>query len=211
MKNFIALAAITAACSTSAFAQVSNFTGPSASVNLDFVGSSIKGRNIAGADKGAEFGLGKDDVGATVQAAYGFELSPTAVVNVGATYGLTGYKVMDDKDSIAHGSKVNTVKATNVMSVYVEPGFLVSNSTLGYAKVGYETAKLDSLSGTVKADLNISGIGYGFGMRSVLDKNLFIQVEVKRVVYDETNFKGDTESKFKPSATVGSIGIGYKF
>lgn len=211
MKKIIALAAIAAACSTSAFAQVSNFTGPSVGVNLDLVSSSIELNDFAGNNAGRKNNIGLGDMGATAQAAYGFELSPKTVISVGATYGLTGYNGYKGTDSVADGSGNSTLKVKNVMSLYVEPGYLVNNTTLAYAKLGYESAKLDASFSDGSASVDINGMSYGFGMRTMLDKNLFIQAEVKRVSYNRSNFPGDTESNFKADATVGSVGIGYKF
>lgn len=211
MKKIIALAAIAAACSTSAFAQVSNFTGLSAAVNMDAIGNSVEINNFAGDQAGSVYSPGANEFGSTAQAAYGFELSPKSVVSLGASYSLTGYNGFKSTDSIADGSGQTSTKATNVMSLYVEPGYLVSNSTLAYGKVGYETAKFEAKFSDGSADINLTGVSYGFGIRTMIDKNLFVQAEVKRIDYDTNAFAGDTESNFKAKVTSGSVGIGYKF
>ena len=199
MKKFIALAAISAACSTSAFAQVSNFTGPSAGVNASMVSATTK---ITFDDSEID-GVGKQSFGAALQAAYGIELSKDSVVSFGGTYGLNKNKVGSFTDS----EGIFSLEAKNQMSLYVEPGFLINNSTLAYGKVSHESAKFTaiadgSLSRTVK------GTGIGFGLRTMIDKNLSLQAEIKQIKYG-TETVGDT--KFKAGATVGTIGLGYKF
>ena len=212
MKKIIAFAAVAAACSTSAFAQVSNFTGLSAAVNLDAIGNSVEINNVAGSDAGSVYSPGANEFGANAQVAYGFELSPKSVVSLGASYSLTGYDGFKSTDSIADGSGKTSTKATNVMSLYVEPGYLVSNSTLAYGKVGYEATSFEGkFKDGSSASLDLTGVSYGFGIRTMIDKNLFVQAEVKRIDDNTNAFAGDTESNFKAKVTAGSIGLGYKF
>ncbi len=207
MKKIIALAAIAAACSTSAFAQVSNFTGPSAGVNLSTVSTTTK---ISPDGEVALDGIGQQSFGSSLQAAYGFPLSNEAVLSVGGTYALTKDKAGNFEIDTG---KVVQFKVKNQMSLYVEPGYLVSNTTLAYGKLSYESAKLAGESSVADANgsQKVNGIGYGFGIRTMLDKNLSLQAEVKQVQYGTENFNDDGSAKFKTSATVGTIGLGYKF
>jgi Outer membrane protein beta-barrel domain len=200
MKKIITLATVVAAFSTSAFAQVSNFTGYSAGVNLDHtaVTSSLS-------DSTFEFdALGQHSVGLSLQGAYGVALSPTTVLGVGATYSLTEAKAGYLKETT--GSV--TFKAKNATSIYFEPGLLVNEKTLAYGKLSYETVKMTA-DGASGGDKNISGVGYGFGLRTMLDKAWSLQAEVKHVAYDSE--KMDSATDFKTKATIGSIGVGYKF
>jgi outer membrane immunogenic protein len=204
MKKIIALASIAAACSTSAFAQVSNFTGPSVGVNLDHtsVTTELSSFNDAALD-----GIGQQSVGASVQTAYGFALSNDSVLSIGATYSLVNAKAGE----LRSADGTITFKAKNQYSLYLEPGYLVSEKTLAYGKVSYEAAKVTAdVTGDVGGSENVHGMGYGFGIRTMLDKNLSLQAEVKSIKYGSKSF-GDDTSTFKSTATVGSIGLSYKF
>ena len=198
MKKFIAFAAIAAACSTSAFAQVSNFEGFSAATNLTYSNASVSSSSQKFKDKSA---------GANLQAAYGFALDANTVLSLGATYSLNNAKAGDyTNDDTTTGS----LKLKKQISYYVEPGYLLNSSTLVYGKVSYDTATLNAIeaAGTYKFDVN--GIGYGFGIRSMIDKNIFVQVEAKRTSFGKESFPGDTE-QLKVKNTLSSVAIGYKF
>lgn len=200
MKKFIVLAAAAAACSTSAFAQVSNFTGPSVGVNLDHTAVS---NQITDASTDLD-GLGQQSVGVSLQAAYGFDLSPSSVLSIGATYSLTDAKAGHIKDN-----STVTFKGKNAYSIYLEPGVLISDKTLAYGKVSYESVKMSAEDTGGSDSKNINGVGYGFGIRTMLDKAWSLQAEVKHVKYGSEAL--DSTTTFKTSATIGTIGLGYKF
>ena len=196
MKKIIALAAIAAAYSTSAFAQVSNFEGFSAATNLTYSKASVASSQ--------DFSLSDKSTGVNLQAGYGFAMDASTVITVGAQYALSDAKAGD------YTNPTGSVKLKKQTSFYIEPGFLLNPTTLVYGKVSYDSASANAIeaSATYKAD--IKGIGYGFGARTMLDKNLFVQAEVKKTSFGEESFPGDT-AKFKVKNTVASVGIGYKF
>lgn len=201
MKKIISAAIIVIANSVSAFAQVSNFTGVSAGVNLEHTAVTSQ---LSDATSESD-ALGQHSVGLSLQGAYGVALSSNAVLGVGATYSLTDAKAGYLKDN---PNATSTLKAKNASSIYLEPGFLVNEKTLAYGKLSYETFKMSS-NGVIRSDKNFDGVGYGLGIRTMLDKVWSLQVEVKHVVYGSEKMEGTTD--FKPKATSGSIGVGYKF
>lgn len=153
-------------------------------------------------------GIGQQSFGTSLQAAYGFALSNDTVVSVGGTYALT----KDKSGNLEMDGDQVQFKNKNQMSLYVEPGYLVSNTTLAYGKVSYESAKMTvAVAGSEGGSQKVNGLGFGFGIRTMLDKNLSLQAEVKQVKYGAENFDDDGSAKFKTSATVGTIGLGYKF
>jgi opacity protein-like surface antigen len=200
MKKIFTLATVVAAFSTSAVAQVSNFTGYSAGVNLDHTAVTSRLSDSTSESDA----LGQHSLGLSLQGAYGIALSPTTVLGVGATYSLTEAKAGYLKGT----SGSLTLKAKNATSIYFEPGLLVNEKTLAYGKLSYETVKM-SEDGTYSGDKSINGVGYGFGLRTMLDKAWSLQAEVKHVVYGSEKF--DSTTDFKTKATIGSIGVGYKF
>lgn len=203
MKKIITVAIVAAACSTSALAQVSNFTGPSVGVNLDHTAVLTEMSYASGNNNN---GYGQQSIGASVQGAYGFALTDSFVLSVGVNYSLVDAKGYDFNGSGISAS--DTLK--NQYSLYLEPGYLVSEKTLAYGKVSFESAKFsEEQAGQTIFNRDLNGMGYGFGIRTMLDKNLSLQAEVKNVRYGAETVV--STAQFKTSATIGTIGLGYKF
>ena len=202
----LAVATIVTLFACASNAQTANFEGWSMGLNLDLLAGSAKATVT---DVGVVDGLGKNSTGASLQGAYGFAVSPNTVISLGATYGLTSPTILDvSPGTIGNGV---TAKLKDSYSVYVEPGYLISNSTLAYGKISYESAKLSGSNFTGEEKQSIHGTGLGFGIRTMIDKNLSLQVEVKRVGYNTVQFAGEPGVDFKTTTTVGTIGLGYKF
>ena len=184
-----------------ASAQVSNFTGFSGAVNL----SSVSSRT----EVDRQFQLGGDNWGGSVQAAYGLELSNSSVIGFGLNYSLGNSKSgATYKNNVA----TDTANIKNQYSFYLEPGSLLSDNTLLYGKISVEKGKF-AVTSTPASDSfskSISGTGYGVGLRHMLDKSKFVQVEFMKVAY-KTITAPDLTTKIKSSTTLGTIGIGMKF
>lgn len=201
MKKIITAAAF-AVIATSASAQGSNFAGFSAGLNLNSVSTNTK---ISQGDSTLD-GLGQQSWNGSLQGAYGFVTSPSTVVSVGATYGLGSSKA---SESSRTGFKTAT-KANNQLSVYVEPGFLASVNTLVYAKLSYEKAEIEISGDVLNSSQSMNGKSFGFGVRTMIDKTTYLQVEAKQIEFGSYRFDGDT-ADFKTKATVGTVGIGMRF
>ena len=199
MKKIIALAVVVAACSTSTFAQVSNFTGLNAAANM----TSIKTETTPEGNPT----LSDRAIGANLQAAYGFALTPEIVLSVGATIGLTNDKAGGYVDTHDTGN----LKLKKQTSIYVEPGYMVTSQTLVYGKVAYETATLDmtSTDPSNSATADVKGVGFGVGARTMLNKNWLAQAELKQTKFDKAT--GSDGSKLDARSSVVSVGVGYKF
>jgi hypothetical protein len=185
-----------------ASAQVSNFTGFSGAVNLSAASTNTKiGQDLQG--------IGGDNVIASLQGAYGLELSSSSVLGLGLTYAAgkskSGSFLGDDGDTLSFSVK-------NQYSLFIEPGTLLSDNTLFYGKISIEKGKfaVSSPIAANSASKSISGTGYGVGMRHMLDKTKFLQVELMKVGYKSFRLPGDT-TDIKSSTTLGTIGIGMKF
>ena len=184
-----------------ASAQVSNFTGFSGAVNLSASSSNTK--------VGSFFSVGGDGWISSFQGAYGIEMSNSSVLGFGLTYAAGKSKsgnTTDDDDS------TNDISIKNQYSLYLEPGSLLSDNTLLYGKISMERGKFSAVSSN-PANSNsksMSGTGYGVGMRHMLDKSKFVQVELMKVGYKSFRFDGET-TDLKSSTTLGTIGIGMKF
>lgn len=202
MKKIITAAAF-AVIATSASAQVSNFAGFSAGVNLNSVSPNTK----ITVDTVSVDGVGQQSWNGAVQGAYGFVTSPSTVISIGATYGLG--KSKGGSIAIA-GVGGGAFEAKNQLSVYVEPGFLINDKTLVYGKLSYEKAKVEANGEGGQASKSINGTGFGFGARTMIDKTTYLQVEFKQIGYGSARLDGDT-ADFKTKATVGTVGIGMNF
>ena len=183
-----------------ASAQVSNFTGWTGAVNLSAVSSRTEiPSNIQFAG---------DNWGGSVQGAYGLELSSSSVIGFGLNYSLG-----KSKSGAIYSNNVatDTANIKNQYSFYLEPGSLLSDNTLLYGKISVEKGKfaVTSIPASDSMSKSISGTGYGAGLRHMLDKSKFVQVEFMKVGYKTITTADLTQ--IKSSTTLGTIGIGMKF
>ena len=181
------------ACALSANAQSSNFEGPSIALNVN---SATIATNIAGA-----IAPGESSTNGSIQGAYSFALSESGLFSVGATYALGDLKA----GSISSSSV--TAKAKNIYTIYAEPA-IVNGNTAFYGKLAYIGAKgaVKGTSTTYTSDF--SGIGYGVGIRTLMDKNMYVQVEFMNLNF---NIETVNSTTVEPDGTTGTVGIGYRF
>jgi outer membrane immunogenic protein len=196
---FIAAVAVTSFV-PHVFAQSRNFEGMSLGVNLSAASSSSE---ISGAGFSNKNGDTSSHMG--IQAAYGFPMGEAFVLGVGATYDFGDLK----GGSTSASGTAYELKGKERYSVYIEPGFVISNSSIVYAKIGYQGMKgeINLSTGQTFSD-DYFGAGYGAGIRTMVNKNLYFQAEFIQANFDEKIQNG---IRSKPSATIGTIGVGYKF
>lgn len=199
MNKLLLVAALSVATS-SAFAQTAKFEGASVIGNISQMTTSTK----LSADETQMDGLGKSATAVSIGADYGIKLDSKAVVLLGATYNITKPEMLSFNDG--NGTSFE-FKQKNAYSLYVAPGYAVSENALIYGKLSYNKTKVEA-SGDIVGDQSFNGMGYGVGTRIFVDKNLFVNLE-----WHQINFGSETalDAQWKPKATVGSIGIGYKF
>jgi hypothetical protein len=198
-KALIAIAMVGALAGSQASAQVSNFAGYSAGVNLDFSSSTAE-INTGGLS--AKVGDASQNV--SLYAAYGFDLRDRVVLGLGLSYSLTSLK--SGSVNMA-GTRVEW-QNHDIFSAYIEPGYALNNDTLLYAKIAYVGAKGERISNGVTNSQNYYGAGYGAGARVLLTRHLYLQGEFMRAEYGERPIDG---MPHKPASTTGSLGLGYKF
>lgn len=203
MKKVLSIVAASLACAT-AGAQTANFEGFTGALNLNTVSTTTK----ITADIATFDGIGQQSFNGSAQLAYGFVTSPSTVVTVGGTYALGSNKAGSFSIDDPEFGTLN-IKTKNAYSLYVEPGFLLSDKTLAYGKLSYEGAKGELTFSESGDSKSIKGTGFGIGVRTMLDKTTFIQVEFKQVGYSSVAIGGG--ASFKPKATMGTIGFGMKF
>jgi hypothetical protein len=189
MKKALLLAASVAFIAPQAFAQAKNFEGFSVGANLASTKTTIED---------ATSSIDGTTASLDLNAQYNFALAPQFVLGVGLTLGTGNNKA---------GTSVTAVDVItkNRYALEFTPGYAVSNTLLVYGKVA-------SLSATVEAGTaseSVSGVGYGLGVRGLVDKNMYWQVGYDANTYSEKT--SATLGTFKGKSTVLSLGVGYKF
>lgn len=166
---------------------------------------------------------------------YGFALGSDVILRVGATYDFNDTDVYSSSENTVapSGSYRNrtTIEETDHFSVYIAPGLLIGERTLAYIKLAHHRMKLaaknswaqygsdgawlfgDAMNGSEKFE----GWGFGAGIETQLSEKVFFTAEVQHVRYNsETLFSdaGDDWSekeKARPTSTIGTLGLSYRF
>lgn len=191
MKTLVVGMAVMA--SSAVMADISDFTGPEVGATVTVGSGKIKGGSFSTSDTSA---------GAALHAGYGVQAADDVAVLLGLDYNLSKLKagkVTDEDGSVAN------FYFKSPFSVSIGAGKLVNENTLGFAKVSYESTKFSV--GEVTTDLR--GYGLGAGVRHMIDKNMYLQGELKYTQYTKAVGKsmGDTEI----TNTQLNVGLGYKF
>ncbi len=195
MKKYAIASALAASVfAPQAFAQAKNFEGFSVGGNINLNNTNFEQVPRSG---GPSTTMSGSDSNLAVQAQYAFALGQQFVLGVGATLGLSDVK---------WGTWTNGVdaKMRNTTSLYVAPGFAVSDSALVYGKLAAISGNAYDNTGSI----DLSGAGYGFGVQLMPDKHLYYQVEYMQNKYDDKGFLTVVD-KFKNN--VFTFGVGYKF
>lgn len=174
--------------------QTNPFEGPSIGVSVSSVGGST---DLSGSRSS---NMGQQSVVPTVEAGYAFGATKEIALGLTGTYDLADTKGGSDGSANLVGKKH--------YSINFKPGYVLGTSNMIYMLVGY-----NRMSGTLNnngysGSSNLNGIGYGIGIETLLDKNVYLKVEGQQVQYSSSTVSGVT---FKPSTTIATIGIGYKF
>jgi opacity protein-like surface antigen len=192
---------LTIICSV-ANAQTSNFTGASFGGNIEFKSTTLKL-----SASGSEFsGLGNQNMIGSISADYGFEIGNDSVLLVGGKYDLQNTTVV----SITDSSGTVKLEEKEHYSIFAAPGILLNDKTLGYAKLSYESSKIDAsgLKNNTIGAQSVTGIGYGLGVRTHITGNWYANLEAGRIVYSG---KAIGTSTLTTGTTVGLVGLSYKF
>ena len=183
-----------------AFAQHLKFEGLSLGLNMNFPSTSVD-YNVGGIT-GNKSNATNDG---SFQAAYSYRGQEGYVLGVGATYSPGDVSA----GTVTLGSVDYDWKGKDLYSLYVEPGVVVSNTTVAYGKLAYQAANGEvKLSTGQTAKDDYVGFGFGVGVRTLLNANIYLQAEIMQVNYNEKTTLGLTA---KPSTTLGSVGVGYQF
>ncbi|RFO97341.1 hypothetical protein DIC66_09460 [Rhodoferax lacus] len=178
----------------------SAYEGLSVAINVNSSNVTVQVTDPVG---GTQSSVSTADQNIVVQIAKGQAFGSNGVVNFGA------WATLGDMKSASVGGL--QLKATGSYGIYGELGYAIDRRSLAYAKLSYNQLTADLTGGGPGIDqaLSATGFGYGGGYRHALGNGVYLQGELMQVNYAEA----DTAIglRFKPSNTVGMVGVGYKF
>ena len=220
MNKILKLSAIALLSMTTSLMAQKSFQGTSVALTASVVGAEAKGNVVSSdaANNSDSGSIGRIGAFAGVDAAYTVGAGTNGFFGFGATYipfkaelaTATGSKSGQD------GASTNSGKAEikDYYTLYVQPGYAINNTSAIYAKVLYANAKLD-VSGATSSSKDLEGWGAGIGLKTFLDKNLFIQTELNYTEFDSVKVTGTGNLAgtvtAKPKIAGGTINIGYQF
>jgi opacity protein-like surface antigen len=192
--------------STASMAQTSAFSGAAVGASVNLSGASLKSTST----DNEYVTYGEQNLGLALTASYGLDMSSEILVLLGVDLDFMEKKFLSTDDSDIYSNTKNSV------SLFAAPGMLISENTLAYGKLSFETTKFKiattSTSNNVTTkrskEESVNGVGFGFGVLNKINKNLLLQTEIKRVNYNSVDY---FNNKIKPSTTSGSVGLLYKF
>lgn len=199
-SKFSYVCAFVALISTNTHAQQAMFEGLSVGVNTEFKSTTVELSPTGGSFSG----FGQQNTGVSVSADYGLPISDRGILLFGGKMDLTDTTIL----KIEGGNSSVTLKEKNHYSVFIAPGVVLNKSTLGYAKLSYETSDAAIEFSGLSASEKYSGLGYGAGLRTQLNGRWFANIEAMRVVFDT---KSSVAVSTKTGSTVAAIGLTYKF
>jgi len=154
-------------------------SGSAAGIATDVSKTSTNNANGSGS-AGAVFGLGALDLGYSIGAGKG------TTVAIGATYNpfkgeISGKNATND---ITAGQASRTFQVKDAYTIYIQPTFEINKDASFFVKAFYAHADT-SLSGTaVSRPKDLEGIGGSAGLRVMLTKDAFMQVEAAYTQFD---------------------------
>lgn len=135
-----------------------------------------------------------------LQARYDWSLAPNFAVGLGGSYSSGNHQA----GTYANGTAASI---NNRYSLDIIPTVALANNFQLYGKLSSIYGAAASNDGSSTA--NVQGVGYGLGVRQMLDKNMYWQAGYDLNQFNDVSFSTGTTSSLKEN--VLSIGIGYKF
>jgi len=244
MKKILSTTAIAGSLcllGTSAFAQ---FVGPYLGISGSIAGAATVGSKTtntgAATTSNVSANTGEGPAGiivplAAIDAGYSFGVGKGASIALGVTYNpLKGeFNAKEGGTADTNANITNrTFSVKNIYSVYIQPTFDINKDAAFFIK-GFYTAGDSNLTGVaVSKPGDLEGLGASAGLRVMLTKNAFVQVEAAYSQYDNltaqiaetvANAQGGgaglpaqnivtrTFTAKDPSVAEGRITLGFKF
>lgn len=205
---------------TTLLAQAKNFAGPSIGAGL---GYNIYQQPLKYEEGDDNFTIGgsKENFMGVVDLSYGFELGTNSLLSFGANYNFNNSKADVSNFELGTGDTLKiTAKLKDQYAIYAQPTYVISNNTAIFGKLSYNFGKasytLASATDSATGSEKIEGWGYGAGIKTFLDKNLYLQfegnfVDYKKAGSTETVDGDDYTISSEPKSLSALVSIGYKF
>ena len=191
MKKLLSYTIVIAAmASTQAFAQAQNFEGFSVGANAEFDRSTVSGSSASDSGNSTSVGL---------QGQYHWALGSNFLLGLGLTANAGNRKA----GLYASGADAYT---KDRYAFDIMPSYAVSDKVLVYAKVSSVSA---NAVGSDSSTVATQGVGYGLGVRGLIDRNLYWQAGYDSVKFNDVTFSNGATNSLK--SEVYSLGLGYKF
>ena len=208
---------------SSSIADSSAFTGAYVAVTGSAVGMALDGERTKTVG-GAQTTKGKAGMvspGAGAEIGFSYPMSDMAFVTVGVNF-----QPFDTEVKANNVTKSNDVKlaANDIMSVFIEPSFNVTENSAFFIKVGYSESELDATGTDVtNKSYDFDGTTIALGTKTIADNGVFYkteagitdygQITIKNIKEDDENGTDTFTSTVKADVEVayGQVTIGYKF
>ena len=202
------------------FASASDWAGPYIGIQGSIVGVELEGTHNDRNGDITNGAVGKFEVIGGLDIGYAFPIGDNSFIDVGGSYvsGSADFK----HDNVGNSNADVTFTAENLMSVYIQPNFAVSDSSAIFFKVGYSEAET-SVSGDVTKPADLEGTTYAIGTKSLLPSGIFVKTEAGFTEYDQITSTGKSATqaagkilnsvtvKAEPTIAYGAITLGVKF
>jgi outer membrane immunogenic protein len=235
MKKLLIASALSAAfVSPAVFAQAKNFEGFGLQLSTGYQNNEVKSSNLTfnGTSPSEAFGenIGfnngsKGEMPLNIGASYTFvltdrftlgalvEYNPLSMKTGTSTLTYDGVTSTDPADQI-------TGKLENQVSISLVPGYAFTDSTMGYARVGWINATAKGSVDDLTFSKNTNGILLGLGARHLFTKNIYGFAEATYASYGGSNASamGSVAEqptkigvKLTPTSYSFLVGVGYRF
>ncbi len=202
------------------FASSSDWAGPYIGVQGSIIGVELEGTHNDRAGDITNGAVGKFAMIGGLDIGYAIPMGENGFIDIGGSYvaGEAAFK----HDNVGNSNADVTFTAENLMSVYIQPNYAVSDSSAIFFKIGYSEAET-SVSGDVTKPGDLKGTTYAIGTKSLLPSGLFVKTEAGFTEYDEISSTGLSATqaagkilnsvtvKAEPTIAYGAITIGMKF
>jgi len=209
---------------TTAQADSSNFAGPYVGLTMSGYGLQMDGEaNTAsgGATETDNVSLGQVAPVSGIELGYALPLGGAFLIDVGLAY-YSGEAKMDyvSDDGPADdglGGKAVSFAMDDLVSYYIAPTLVLSDTSSLYVKVGVTEADI-SVTGDITTPGNLSGKTWAMGTRTVLPSGIFIRTEAGYTDYNGISSHGKGSSiaatntySAEPTIAFGAVSLGFRF
>lgn len=204
MKKTLLAASVFAAFAAPAFAE-GVFDGIYTGISMGAISNSANVQASQGGQQLISTDAGKAGLfGGQIFAGYSYSFDKfNLAANTFANFGQTSVATV-----ASQGEPTQKLRLKNIWGIAVEPGFYLSDKTLGYAKLGFAKGKLNADGASKSAN----GFLYGAGIKHLVSSNVYVGAEFYKIDFRKISqtAQGITVST-NPTQTFGGLTLGYKF